>query len=91
MCVRVCVCGVWCVCVRKQHVTTQASSDDNETNNDAPVLLSSSILPTAEKPKPHPSPLRLPRERATVRLYEAACPDLWPRPGRGLVGTGGEL
>jgi hypothetical protein len=37
VCVFVCVCVYVCACARTQHVTTQASSDDNEPNNDAPV------------------------------------------------------
>jgi hypothetical protein len=73
VCACVCVCGV-CVCA--QHVTTQASSHDKETNNDATatdeVRLAVWLLSSSQRRK---TPTSLSRERATVQctLYTVPC------------------
>jgi hypothetical protein len=76
-CVRVCVCVCVCgVCVCAQHVTTQASSHDKETNNDATatdeVRLAVWLLSSSQRRK---TPTSLSRERATVQctLYTVPC------------------
>jgi hypothetical protein len=96
VCACLCVCVYVCACARTQHVTTQASSDDNEPNNDAPVSCKAEnqclILAASDE-----SPERT-GHCTTVRdclrpetLRPETHPDLWHRSGRGLVGTGGEL